>query len=215
VANSLEEARGLCNECSAKGRRPRSPSPKETSSNQDAGSDIDSPTFETESDDCSPRSELDEAAFFAGTMTSIGTDLLGVLGHDMILLARLLPRIHDSLKAQLCYENVGYTGNDYNNGGDSTGEGGSLASSKTRKSSTSSSLGKHGRDESEQNDDRDDDAENERPKKQRGEPEPRENRVLRYACPFHKWRPHIYTSVNGTRYRSCSGPGQTEVRRLK
>jgi hypothetical protein len=217
VANSLEEAKGLCNECSAKEQITASLDPKEAGSIQDAGSGIESPAYETESDESYSRSDPSEANFFADIMTSIATDLLGVLGHDMTLLARLLPQIHASLQARLCDENTSYAGSDYNTGGDSMGECGSLASSKTRKSSTSSSLGKRGRNERKQDDDGDDDddGENERPKKPREKYEPNENRGLRYACPFHKRWPDIYTNLEGTKYRSCSGPGQTEVRRLK
>ncbi len=147
-------------------------------------------------------------------MNSIATDLLSVLGHDLALLARLLPQIHASLQAQLCYENTSYAGSDYNTGMDNVGDCGSLASSKTRKSSTSSSLGKRGRDEREPDDD-EDNGNDGLPKKLRGRPEPTETRGVRYACPFHKRDPNFYSTATGTRYRSCSGPGQTEVRRLK
>jgi hypothetical protein len=217
VANSLEEAKGLCNECSAKEQSTTSLDPRGTGSIQDTVSAIESPAYETESDESDSRSDHYEANFFEDMMASIATDLLGVLGHDMTLLARLLPQIHASLQARLRCENTNYAGSDFNTGRDSMGESGSLESSKTRKSSASSSLGKHGREEREQDDDRedDDDSENERPKKPRGRSEPKENRGPRYACPFHKRRPHIYTNLEGTRYRSCSGPGQTEVRRLK
>lgn len=208
---------GLCADCNGKQQSTKSLDHNAPGSIQNTGTEIESPAYETDSDESYSGSEDCEAALFAETMTSIATDLLSVLGHDMALLARLLPQIHTFLQARLCYGNTSYGGSDYNTGGDSMGECGSLASSKTRKSSTSSSSGKRGRDYREQDDEHDerDDGENDRSKKPRGDSEPNENINLRYACPFHKRWPHKYTIVNATKYRSCSGPGQIEVRRLK
>jgi hypothetical protein len=214
LQNSFEEFKGLCNECSAKEQNTAPLKPEASGSIQGTRTEIEGPAYETESEQSYSDSEYSEAALFADTMASIATDLLSVLGHDMTLLARLLPQIHTSLQARLYYENTSWAGSGYHTGGDSIGECGSLASSTTRKSSTSSSLGKRGRDEREEDDD-DDDGEHEHPKKPRKKPEPSENTGARYACPFHKRWPHIYTNVKETKYRSCSGPGQTEVRRLK
>jgi hypothetical protein len=216
VENSLEAAKGLCYECSPTKQGTISVSPKDPDSNEDTESDNESVPSKTEFDGSYSELESSQAALFADAMTSIATDLLSVLDHDMALLARLLPHIHACLQESFCYENTSYAGSDYNTEGDSIVDCGDLASSTTgtRKSSTSSSLGKRGRDDRGQ-DDEGDDEEDERPKRSKGKAVPKESKGLRYACPFHKKSPLIFTNVTGTKYRSCSGPGQTEVRRLK
>ena len=212
-ALSLEASKGLCDVCSAKEQITASLELKSSNTILHVGSDSESCRSEIEADASDSGSEHSTAALLAETMASITKDLLSVLGHDMALLARLLPQIHTSLQAQLCYENNSYAGSDYNNGADSIGDYGNLASWTTRKSSTTSSLGKRSRDGREEDDERDD-GENEHPKKP-SRPQSNDNNGVRYACPFHKRWPDIYTNAVGTKYRSCSGPGQVEVRRLK
>jgi len=214
VANRSEEAKALCEKCSAKKHNPMHDDSDTRVPTHINKLHMGSPDPVTDSDESYPDPESYKAVSFGDIMTSIATDLLSVLGYDLVLLARLLPRIHASLQERECYENTSYGGSDYNTGLDRVGECGSLASSKTRKSSTSSSLGKHGRDEKDQDDDGDN-GDDGLSKKPRGKPEPTESRGLRYACPFHKRSPQIYSTATGTKYRSCSGPGQTEVRRLK
>jgi hypothetical protein len=205
---------GLCDECSRNDQGVTATSPEPPGSIQDFKTDSQSPSYETESEASDSASQLHETDLLKETMAAIALDLLDILGHDMVLLARLMPQIHTNLQQCLCIENASYAGSDYGAGGDSTGEFGGLASSDSRKSSTSSSHRKRGRDDKEEDDERDD-GDSERFKKPKGKPESNENKGPRYACPFHKRWPQKYTNLEGTKYRSCSGPGQVEVRRLK
>jgi hypothetical protein len=102
-ALSLEASKGLCNACSAKEQITASLELKASNSILDAGSDSERCRSEIEADASDAGSEHSTAALLAETMASITRDLLSVLGHDMALLARLLPQIHTSLQAQLCY----------------------------------------------------------------------------------------------------------------
>lgn len=214
--DSLEAAKGLCNECSLNRKGITTIRPDNLDSIHHIGSDNEGTLDELESTESDSDSEFHETALFAETMTSMAAYLLSVSNHNMTLLARLLPQIHDSLQEQFFYVKTSNAGSGYNTEADSMVDCGALASStaSTRKSSTSSSLGKRVRHDREQ-DDEDEDEEDERPKKPKGKPELNENKGPRYACPFHKKAPDIFTNAKNTKYRSCSGPGQSEVRRLK
>ncbi len=141
--------------------------------------------------------------------------LFEVLGHDLELAARLVPQIHASMQnsspEDLAIKVVA---------SGSPGEGAQQTPSSSSGSvPTPSSSGsrvdlhrrKHKRD-SEEEEEKKRSGGSKRPRNRFGHNSPR---PLGFACPFHKKEPWKYVATTDIKYRTCSGPGPLEVRRIK
>lgn len=142
------------------------------------------------------------------------SDMVSIFGHDLGLLARMIPEVHARMLLSRIEESTGYAGSEYSTS-PGISQGSQRRSSVSTNSNPTPSLShlKRRRDP----DHPDENDQNDGFKKPRPKIIQNQNRGPCFACPFHKRYPQKYSvsKETGLKYRTCIGPGNPELRRLK
>ena len=142
------------------------------------------------------------------------SDMVSIFGHDLGLIARMIPEVHARMLLSRIEESTRYAGSE-----SSTSPGISQSSQGRSSISTNSnptpSLPRPKRRRDPDHPDEND--QNDGFKKPRPKIIQNQNRGPCFACPFHKRYPQKYSvsKETGLKYRTCIGPGNPELRRLK
>jgi hypothetical protein len=142
--------------------------------------------------------------------------LFGVLGHDMELAARLIPRIHAQIQCNFTSEDIAVRVAPSQRPGE-TGQASptsvscNAATTPSPVKRTDPQLRKHKRNSDEEDEARKNGG-SKRPRKKFG---PNSPRPPGFACPFFKKDPEKYVAGIDIKYRTCAGPGSHELRRIK
>jgi len=177
-------------------------------------SDISTPALEESDSDGFVESESEPLTCL------LDARLLVVLGYDLELAARLIPRIHDLIQRNFASGGVdvrvvpsqatGTTGTTGQTSGASVIRS-SISASSTAKGTELKRL-KHKHDSEEDDEEANG---NKRSKRHRKRWDPALPRPRGFACPFHRKDPEKYAPTTDIKYRTCIGPGPTELRRIK
>jgi hypothetical protein len=164
-----------------------------------------------EQNDDSDGDHENESNFNMGILES---NMVSIFGRDLGLAARMIPEVHAHMLLSRIEESTSYAGSEYSTSpGISQGsQGWSSVSTNSNPTPGLSSL-KRRRDP----DHPDDNDQNDGFKKPRPKIIQNRNRGPYFACPFYKRNPQKYraSTETGLKYRTCIGPGNPELRRLK
>jgi hypothetical protein len=147
-------------------------------------------------------------------MGVLESDMVSIFGHDLGLIARMIPEVHARMLLSRIEESTSYAGSE-----SSTSPGISQSSQGRSSVSTNSnptpSLPRPKRRRDPDHPDEND--QNDGFKKPRPKIIQNRNRGPCFACPFYKRYPQKYrvSKETGLKYRTCIGPGNPELRRLK
>jgi hypothetical protein len=152
-----------------------------------------------------------ESNFDMGVLES---HMVSIFGHDLGLVARMIPEVHTRMLLSRIEEGTSCAGSESSTSpGISQSSQGQSSVSKNSNPTPSLHRLKRRRD----SDHPDDNDQNDGFKKPR--PKIFQNRKLGpcFACPFYKRNPQKYrvSKETGLKYRTCIGPGSHELRRLK
>ncbi len=176
----------------------------------DLGSDITSSTGEENNHDDFMESESESLTAL------LDSRLFAVLGHDLELAARLIPRIHALIHCSFASEDTAVTVVPSQDPGETAqtsprSVNGSALTASSSVKRTDLQRRKHKR----YSDEEDDSRRNDGSKRSRKGFEPDPSRSLRFACLFYKKDPEKYVPGTDIKYRTCIGPGPFELRRIK
>jgi len=179
---------------------------------QDSQSNADSFEYEGESKDRDTGLDDGSLKYRMGVLES---DITSVLSHDLGLAAHLIPRFHARLQPDFLTESTSYAGSESSSAPEASKNFQGLSSIATNSITNSNfQQRKRGRDP----DDPGENGQNDGFKKPRPKFDQNQNRRLGFACPFHKRLPQKYcvsADPESRKYRTCLGPGYSELRRLK
>jgi hypothetical protein len=176
----------------------------------DLGSDVTTPTGEGEYDDSFTEDESESPT------TLLDSRLFMVLGHDLELAARLIPRIHALIQYSFASEDSAVRVVPSQGPGETTqtspsSVGGNAVTASSSVKRTDLQHRKHKR----ISDEEDEARRNGGPKRPRKKFGPNSPRPPGFACPFFKKDPEKYAAGIDRKYRTCSGPRSHELRRIK
>ena len=147
-------------------------------------------------------------------MGVLESDMVSIFGHDLGLIARMIPEVHARMLLSRIEEITSYAGSESSTSpGISQSSQGQSSVSTTSNSMPSLPTPKRRRDP----DHPDENDQNDGFKKPRRKTIQNQNRGPCFACPFYKRYPQKYrvSKETGFKYRTCIGPGNPELRRLK
>jgi hypothetical protein len=168
--------------------------------------------------DAEPTVELGHA----NTIRILESNLLYILRDNLDLAARLIPEIHRRLNIEQSGDTEGYysTPSSQHTANQSTQGPSPRSPNDWTKAITNIEPRKRGRSSDEEEEDNDDDSKRSR-QNPRKIPDDFSTRGLErrptFACHFHKFNPSKYGGRAWTdrKFRTCIGPGPTELRRIK
>jgi hypothetical protein len=147
-------------------------------------------------------------------MGVLEADIVSIFGPELGLAARMIPEVHARMLLSRGEESTSYAGSEYSTspGISQSSQGRSSVSTNGNLTPSMSRL-KRRRDP----DHPDDNDQNDGFKKPRPKIIQNGNRGPCFACPFYKRYPQKYSvsTETGLKYRTCMGPGNPELRRLK
>ena len=147
-------------------------------------------------------------------MGVLESDMISIFGHDLELIARMIPEVHARMLLSRNEESTSYAGSESSSSpGISQSSQGRSSASTNSNPTPSLPRPKRRRDP----DHPDENDQNDGFKKPRPRIIQNRNRGPCFACPFYKRYPQKYcvSRETGLKYRPCMGPGNPELRRLK
>jgi hypothetical protein len=188
----------------------------EESTNTETDLDDNGTHSETESSAVEPTSETGKADLIKG----FESHLLYILRGDLDLAARLIPEFHRRVNIEFSGSGEYYhSAASHEQNANASVQEASITSS-NGSAYVNSDIGSLKRGRSSEDDEEDNDGGSKRPRPDPGQisrnfASPPSGRRPTFACHFHKFNPEKYGPLTNRKFRTCIGPGPSELRRIK